>query len=65
VCRWKPKGAFAPRLDGDVSPGLTPRGISLHFNRTVELPLKAIARGYQWTVVGTQALVVADWLLPA
>lgn len=36
----------------DVIDGLRPF-LSNHFNMTVELPLKAIVRGYSWTVVPT------------
>ncbi len=40
------------RYSRKVIEGITPL-ISAHFNLTVEIPLKAIIRGYKWTVVPT------------
>jgi len=46
--------AFVPRFSAIKQPGISAKGVteefSTHFNLTVELPLKAIVRGYSWSV---------------
>jgi dolichol-phosphate mannosyltransferase len=46
MANWFVRSLFGIRLNDGCRPFLSP-----HFNITVELPLKAIVRGYSWTVI--------------
>jgi len=48
--RWTPESPFTHMSTNKVY-GDRPNMLSAHFNLTVELPLKAVIRGYSWTVI--------------